>query len=709
MTSAPPSTPSQPAREPDGLPRRFGKYTLLRKLAVGGMAELFLALQRSVAGFEKLIVVKRVLPHLAKDETFIQLLLSEARIAATLNHPNIAQVYDVGSVDGQYFIAMEHVHGEDLRSIVRQMKRAGQTTFPLEHAVALALGCCAGLAYAHDKKDLDGEAMNIVHRDVSPQNVIVTFSGDVKLVDFGIAKAGRHHLEDTGAGQLKGKVPYMSPEQAQGLRLDGRSDVFSLGIMLFELCTGRRLFRGQNEMETLSMIVHGEYPKPRDLNPNLPEALALIIERALQKSPDDRYPSARAMQEDLEDFVRGEKLKLSALALGAWMSQLFSEKLAEQKELLAQGRQLADIIAAQAAEDDNKQSAESTASFIRVKEGSSPTRRRAWLALVGGAALLVGAGAALVVGRGGEGTIEIESQPSGASIEIDGRTRPEHTPAILTGVPFGRVHITLRAPGREPESHDVELSREHPSARVQTELHSTQAAVSSVLHLSVHPAEAELYLDGQPIEGLTVPDLEPEVQHRIVARLPGFESRTTDVVLSPGEVLDLTLDLTRSALGPSEHDLALDLDPSDARVELDGERVTPIDGVLRVSAGEHRLRVTREGHHSADRTLDLPGGERSELHLHLDRSRSERSERRAEPEAAPAPAPVGSGLLTVDARPWCNVSIDGHAVGQTPVVNRSLSAGRHSVVCNNPELDRTRTVSVEVHAGETTRTRISLE
>ncbi|MCA9610680.1 MAG: serine/threonine protein kinase, partial [Myxococcales bacterium] len=233
------------------MPMRFGKYTLIRQIALGGMAELFLALQRSVAGFEKLIVVKRVLPHLAKDDSFIEMLLAEARIAATLNHPNIAHVYDVGKADGRFYIAMEHVNGEDLRSLVRQMKKKGVTAFPLEHALAIVLGCCAGLAYAHDKRDLDGEPMGIVHRDVSPQNILVTFTGDVKLVDFGIAKAGRGQMEDTGSGQLKGKVPYMSPEQAQGLHLDNRSDIFSLGIMLFELCTGRRLFRGKNEMETL--------------------------------------------------------------------------------------------------------------------------------------------------------------------------------------------------------------------------------------------------------------------------------------------------------------------------------------------------------------------------------------------------------------------------------------------------------------------------
>lgn len=269
------------------------------------------------------------------------MLLAEARIAATLNHPNVAHIYDVGRVDGQFYIAMEHVHGEDLRSLVRQMKKKGVTSFPLEHALAIVMGCCAGLAYAHEKRDLDGEAMGIVHRDVSPQNILVTFTGDVKLVDFGIAKAGRGGMEDTGSGQLKGKVPYMSPEQAQGLDLDKRSDIFSLGIMLFELCTGRRLFRGKNEMETLRKIVEDEYPQPRQLNPNLSPRLEEIILRSLEKDTSRRYQTASEMQADLEDYIRSEQLKVSAISLGAWMQDLFQDKLDAQKQMMAEGRQLA--------------------------------------------------------------------------------------------------------------------------------------------------------------------------------------------------------------------------------------------------------------------------------------------------------------------------------------------------------------------------------
>jgi serine/threonine-protein kinase len=200
-----------------------------------------------------------------QDRAFIDMLLHEARIAATLSHPNIVQIFDVGQVDGTYFIAMEHVHGEDLRSMVRQMRKKGVTDFPLEHAISIILGVCAGLAYAHEKTDLDGRPLNIVHRDISPQNVVVTFTGDVKIVDFGIAKSDVRLHDNTRSGRLKGKVPYMSPEQARGDVVDWRSDIFAAGVMLFELTTGKRLFKGSSEYETLKLICDREYPLPSQI------------------------------------------------------------------------------------------------------------------------------------------------------------------------------------------------------------------------------------------------------------------------------------------------------------------------------------------------------------------------------------------------------------------------------------------------------------
>jgi eukaryotic-like serine/threonine-protein kinase len=275
------------------LPRVFGKYALMKKIAKGGMAELFLALQHSVAGFEKIVVIKRILPEMTRDPAFVEMLLTEARVAATLSHPNVVQTFDVGEIEGTYFIAMEHIHGEDIRGIVRQMKRVGKLDFPLSLALHIGIGLCAGLAYAHGKRGLDGVPMNIVHRDISPQNIVVTFSGDVKIVDFGVAKSDSKFQNFTESGKLKGKIPYMSPEQARGANVDWRSDVFSAGILLYELTTGKRLFKGESEYETMRMICERPYARPAEIVAGYAPELDRIVMKALTRDRDLRYQSAR--------------------------------------------------------------------------------------------------------------------------------------------------------------------------------------------------------------------------------------------------------------------------------------------------------------------------------------------------------------------------------------------------------------------------------
>jgi serine/threonine-protein kinase len=703
------------------MPRRFGKYTLIRKIALGGMAEIFLALQKSMAGFEKLIVVKRILPHLAKDRAFIDLLLAEARIAATLNHPNVAHIYDVGESEGQFYIAMEHIHGEDLRSIVRQMKKVGETAFPLEHALAIVMGCCGGLAYAHERTNLDGQPMDIVHRDVSPQNILVTFTGDVKLVDFGIAKAGRGQMEDTGSGQLKGKVPYMSPEQAQGLVLDGRSDIFSLGIMLFELCTGKRLFRGANELETLKTIVEGEYPRPRALNPNLQPRLEEIILRSLEKDPAKRYQSARDMQADLEDYIRTEQLKVSPLSLGAWMQHLFGDKLTEQKKMLSEGKQLAEVIAAQVAAEEEAAAREAaTRSGVRQKAPS----RAPWIAvaLLG---LLAAAGAVIFAMtrptvETGPGVLIVESEPPGAAISLDGSRREERTPATIRDLPLSHYSVTVSAEGYVAANEGVDLTSAAPEGTIRVVLARPSAAHFAVAQVTSTPPGAHILLDGADTGLVTpanVPEIEPGTEHSLVLSLDGWVAHTHTFLPSAGAVEQVTATLERTPLAPNEVLLVLTVDPPDARVELDATAFTtgsPYE--IRTAARRYRLRAVRDGFRLWERNIEPTGGERTELAIDM--------ERLPVPPAGGGggggggggsgggggggpPPPSGPGMVTINATPWCEVSIDGRRIGETPIVNHSLPSGRHSVVCTNPEAG-SRTVSIEVRPGETTRTRITL-
>ncbi len=322
-------------------PRPFGKYTLLHRLATGGMAELFLALHRSTAGFEKLVVIKRALPIVNHEETFISMLLHEARIAATLSHPNIVQIYDVGQMEGTHFIAMEHVHGEDLRAIQRQLSKQ-KGVLPLEHALYVAIGLCSGLSYAHEKCDLAGHPLRIVHRDISPHNVLVSYSGDVKLVDFGVAKSRVQLGDQTRAGNIKGKVPYMSPEQALGHPIDARSDVFAIGTTLYELTTGRRLFKGRSDYETLRLVGAATFAPPSSVKRDYPPELEAILMKALTRYPEDRYQSARELQLDLERFVHAAHLYTSALSLSAFMHGLFGDKLRHHDAMLANVKLVAD-------------------------------------------------------------------------------------------------------------------------------------------------------------------------------------------------------------------------------------------------------------------------------------------------------------------------------------------------------------------------------
>ncbi|HEY8431115.1 MAG TPA: serine/threonine-protein kinase [Sandaracinaceae bacterium] len=715
MPNAPaPAIPPPPSASTgvEKMPVRFGKYTLIRKLAVGGMAELFLALQRSVAGFEKLIVVKRVLPHLAQDESFIEMLLAEARIAATLNHPNVAHIYDVGSVDGQYYIAMEHIHGEDLRSLVRQMKKMNVTAFPLEHALAIVLGCCAGLAYAHDKRDLDGEPMGIVHRDVSPQNILVTFSGDVKLVDFGIAKAGRGQMESTGSGQLKGKVPYMSPEQAQGQNLDHRSDIFSLGIILFELCTGRRLFRGQNEMDTLRRIVEGEYPRPRDLNPSLSPRLEEIIMRALEKSPERRYQSARDMQADLEDYIRAEQLKVSSLSLGAWMQDLFRDKLDQQKQLLQEGRQLAEVIAAQAAEEEREGSLGTpSASHVRQK----PASRLPWILAAVSLVGVLAAFAVWLLGRTpsaptGPGVIAIRSTPPGAAIWIDGERRPARTPASITDLPVGaRYAVKLTHEGYAPFTQEVELTEAAPTVAIDATLRRPSASDFAVIRVRTIPSGARVLLDGRDTRlttPATVPEVTPGEAHTLALALDGYVTRNETVTLTAGQVAELSFELERVPLQPGESIVRIVTDPPTARVQFDGrwhESGSPYE--FRVPTRRYRVTVAKTGFRSVERELVLASGQVTEVAIELERDRR-RAPAPPRGEAAAPPTSNAPGRLTFNSTPWCNVTVDGRNAGQTPVVNFELPPGRHTVVCENPQAG-TRRIQITIPPGETVRRSIT--
>ncbi len=304
---------------------QFGNYVLLKKLGTGGMAEVFLAKQTGLAGFERLVCIKRILPHLTEHSEFITMFQDEARIAANLNHPNIVQIYELGEIDGSYFIAMELIKGEDVRQIYNAEVAKG-CIIPYVNAAQMIYGACNGLGFAHASCDAMGKPLGLVHRDISPQNILVTYNGFPKIVDFGVAKA-RGKMTETRSGVLKGKYSYMSPEQAKGEQIDGRSDIFATGIVLYEITTGQRLFKRENEIETLHAVMNCRVAPPSKIVPGYPKDLEEIVMHSLAAKADDRYATAYDFANDLEQFILDQGSTTSPQALGSYMQELFADKL----------------------------------------------------------------------------------------------------------------------------------------------------------------------------------------------------------------------------------------------------------------------------------------------------------------------------------------------------------------------------------------------
>jgi serine/threonine protein kinase len=304
----------------------FGKYFLLERINVGGMAEVYKAKTVGVEGFEKIVAIKRILPSIAEDEEFIKMFVDEAKITSQLSHANLAQTFDLGRIDDTYYIAMEYVPGKDLRAVFERMKRrAGRMPLPL---AAWVMGrVCEGLDYAHRKRDASGRELHIVHRDVSPQNIILSYEGEVKLIDFGIAKAA-NKITKTQAGILKGKFGYMSPEQVRGLPLDGRSDIFAAGVVLYELCTGERLFTGSSDFSVLEKVQQAKVTPPSQVEPSIPLKLERVILKALAREPEDRYQQAADIAADLTRFLLDTQRKaVTRDDITAFMKETFSDDL----------------------------------------------------------------------------------------------------------------------------------------------------------------------------------------------------------------------------------------------------------------------------------------------------------------------------------------------------------------------------------------------
>jgi TonB family protein len=477
---------------PEG-PREFGQYTLLRRIATGGMAEVWQARMKGVEGFQKTVAIKKILPSLTDSEDFVTMFIDEAKLAAQLQHNGIIHIYDLGKIADDYYIAMEFVEGKDLRSILNQA-RSSQRPLPLGLALLVAARLAAALDYAHRKKDFEGRELGLVHRDVSPQNVLIGYEGDIKLCDFGIVKAVSK-ASKTQMGALKGKLQYMSPEQAWGKTVDARSDIFSLGALLFEMLTGRRLFAGDSEISILDAVREGKLDRPRNIDPSIPREVDELVAHALARDPDDRFQTAGQMQRELEKVLAGLKPQPVQADLAAYMHLLFGDEArVEERSVLgaAVAAASAPAMVPAAAEAASKPDREVAA--IPPREGASAEagegKGRGLLIAAILAAVVIGAAVYYFFGRGksAEPPPAIEAPqtapaPEGANGSAAGGVPPAVQPTQESTAPASSAPASGVAPAASSPSAPAK-----PAAEPQKTATVTPPAAAPAVKPAAPPA-----------------------------------------------------------------------------------------------------------------------------------------------------------------------------------------------------------------------------
>jgi serine/threonine-protein kinase len=580
----------------------FGRYRLLGLLGQGGMGRLYIAERRGVQGFVKIVALKRILPHLADSAQLRDMFLNEARIAARLEHPNIVATYELGEVEGKYFISMEYLPGEDLSAVISRCQ--GGQTIPIEIAAALAQQAAQGLHYAHDARDGQGRLIGLVHRDVNPRNIFVTYHGVVKLLDFGMVRnpAGPKSVP----GVFKGKYGYCAPEQLEGARIDRRTDVFCLGIVLWECLTGARLFDAGTDVETIDAVRSRPVVRPSALRPEVPRPLEEIALRALARDPGQRYQSAHEMSEDLDRFLLDRNSRPTITTVGQWIEAIFGSERAALKKSISQGDnaegalhrlKALDAVKVGAADLERSSSGRSsaqpralwstsfgtgrTSSSLRAETthttaagpdeltstrrvsitvhsggttGAAPRGGATRFVVVGSLVAVAGLAAVGALAMRGESlrggapaagsaqattSLELRSQPPGASIFVDGRPTGLKTPAVLGGLPVGRtVKLRLDLGGYTAASRETTLTAGQP----QMLSFALESAMGAVRLVGV-PRQATAELDDRPVDP-SKPIAAAVGTHRLRVELAEtvLVSKTIEVRANAETKLELTAD-----------------------------------------------------------------------------------------------------------------------------------------------------------------------
>jgi hypothetical protein len=600
----------------------FGRYVLLEKIAKGGMAEVFRAAAMGTSGFSKMVAIKRVLPHLAEEADFVTMLVDEANIASTLSHPNILQVLDLGQQHGQHFIAMEFVAGRSMDALFSAANRKG-VMLPQEVTTFIVTQALHGLAFAHDKTDAFGKPAGIIHRDVSPQNIMVGFDGGVKLADFGIARAA-DRTTHTAAGTIKGKPGYMSPEQLNGGDVDQRLDIYAFGVVLHECFTQKRMRKPGPDAQVLANVMAGTYPRFEEVGVNVPPQLAAVVYRALAPVPVDRLQTARMFASALEAVSRDLGWHCTPSVVASWMAKLFPEELEAERQsqlhfaqlLRNPNADLAGLVDAAQGPAGQEQTKRSPGRAAQPDGTATATLQPTELMFTG-------------------------SVTSPTAPDVDNQTRHGMVPP-RNGPPWTLVAVLalgLVAAG-------VALLRPNPVVTAPVVQGNEPTAAASPakagpLTIQSNPPGAQVLIDGAPQAQptpLTVLDLTPG-QHVVLARRPGMVATQQTVVLTGGVGTSVTLVLTpevstapldrhgtnrkpgnrTSKPGAAEPEPAEEL-PGKltltsrpwGTVSVDGVdtgKFTPVMG-LPLSAGKHTIRLhNSEENVEAVFTVDIQAGQ----------------------------------------------------------------------------------------------------
>ncbi len=645
-------------------PEAFGRYYLVDKVAVGGMAEVFKAKSFSTGGFEKLLVIKRILDHLSDNDEFVDMFIDEAKISVELQHPNIVQIYDFGQLGDNYFIAMECVEGKDVKGILRKLAER-RKLFPPEFAVYIAHEMCKGLDFAHKKTNLKGDLLGIVHRDVSPSNILVSYTGEVKVADFGIAKA-EISLYNTKDGVLKGKFEYMSPEQASAKDTTFRSDIFASGIILHEMLTGRRLFKTDSEVKTLEKVKNVDIPRPSEVNPQISPRLDEIVMKALSKDPADRFEDAKAFQQALFEYLYPNTPDIVRESLKHFMTELFRDEISAENGQLEKGTAIAVEMYESEPEidlDEEWQEGASVGTQTLVQQSKAPILAilvvlALLLPVIGFLGWKVMQSPDVVVEKAPDpttGSLQLKVDPAeatSATFFLDGEKLGEGLTLALDEIaPKSGAVLRIEATGYESYEEAVDI-----------------VAGERLRQRIILVAIGEEPPPEVPKQTTTAPKQTTTAPKQTTQETAPSGTATEEPAATPG-----TARFTST--------------PPSAEVYVNGSMIgrTPTSW-KRGSAGESAaVEFRKSGYDTTRFTITFPeDGEAETFKRTL-------SEKKSTP-----------GKVSVNVKSgWAEVWIDGKKVDTTPLYNHSLTAGAHTIRVTNAQTGMEETKSVTVTAGET--------